>query len=203
MFYVQIYFWKIFFMCKNYILRNIRNCKVSVRFQDFTNFRSSQGFSSHFSKIQRAEHSFTCSLTFSFALLECPHFHNLHWKARFLWYSALILSSFESQNGKKHAYAWEYQDRISFLTFAIRSLRYQLRTRRKMISEEKNEASPVMTFRELLSVVENAIKFVKSKPIKKSFKNTHCSPNTVLMISKKGTSGSIIWLKLPKLSKIL
>ena len=190
---------------KNFILRNVGNFKVSVRFQDFTNFRSSQGFSSHFSKIQRAEHSFTCSLTFSFALLECPHFHNLHWKARFLWYSALILSSFEFQNGKKHAYAWEYQDRISFLTFAIRSLRYQLRTRRKMISEERNEASPVMTFRELWSVVGNAVKTVKSEAIKKPFKHTLYTPppNSGLVISKKGASGSIIWLKLHQLSKIL
>ena len=48
-----------------------------------------------------------------------------------------------------------------------------------MIAAFFNEASPVMTFHELLSVVENSIKFVKSKPIKKSFKNTHCSPNTV------------------------
>ena len=75
-------------MYRNYILRNIRNFKVSVRFQDFTNFISSQGFSCHFSEIQRAGHSFTCSLTFSFALLECPHLHNLHWKANFLHYSA-------------------------------------------------------------------------------------------------------------------
>ena len=145
-------------LCKKLYLEKRSKFQSFNKIQDFTNFRSSQGFSSHFSKIQRAEHSFTCSLTFSFALLECPHFHNLHWKARFLWYSALILSSFEFQNGKKHAYAWEYQDRISFLTFAIRSLRYQLRTRRKMISEERNEASPVMTFRELLSVVENGVK---------------------------------------------
>ena len=87
MFYVQIYFWKLLFMYKNYILKNIRNCKVSVRFQDSTNFISSQGFSCHFSKIQQAGHSFTCSLTFSFALLECSHLHNLHWKARFLYYS--------------------------------------------------------------------------------------------------------------------
>ena len=87
MFYVQIPF-EYYSLCKKLYLRNVGNFKVSVRFQDFTNFRSSQGFSCHFSKTQRFEHSFTCSLTFSFALLECPHFHNLHWKARFLWYSA-------------------------------------------------------------------------------------------------------------------
>ena len=46
------------------------------------------------------------------------------------------------------------------------------RTRRKMISEERNEASPVMPFRELLSVVGNAVKSVKSEAIKKSFKHT-------------------------------
>ena len=85
--YVGFKFW-LLCMYRNYILRKIRNFKILVRFQDFTNFISSQGFSCHFSKIQRAGHSFTCSVTFSFALLECPHLHNLHWKAHFLHYSA-------------------------------------------------------------------------------------------------------------------
>ena len=46
------------------------------------------------------------------------------------------------------------------------------RTRRKIISEERNDASPVMPFRELLSVVGNAVKSVKSEAIKKSFNHT-------------------------------
>ena len=41
-----------------------------------------------------------------------------------------------------------------------------------MISGERNEVSPVMPFRELLSVVETAVKSVKSEAIKKSFKHT-------------------------------
>ena len=45
-----------------------------------------------------------------------------------------------------------------------------------MISEERNEASPVMPFRELLSVVGNAVKSVKSEAIKKSFKHTLFPP---------------------------
>ena len=62
-----------------------------------------------------------------------------------------------------------------------------------MISAERNEASPVMTFRELLSVVGNAVKSVKSGAIKKSFKHTlFPHPNTGLVISKKGASGSVI-----------
>ena len=62
-----------------------------------------------------------------------------------------------------------------------------------MISEERNEASPVMTFRELLSVVANAVKSAKLEAIKKSFKHTlFPPPNSGLVISKKGASGSII-----------
>jgi len=52
------------------------------------------------------------------------------------------------------------------------NLRYHLRTRRKMISEGRNEAIPVMPFHELADVVGNAVKSVKSEAIKKSFKQT-------------------------------
>ena len=61
---------------------------------------------------------------------------------------------------------------ISFLHFAMRSLRYYLQTTRKMISEERNKASPVMPFREFLNVVGNAVKSMKSEASKKSFKHT-------------------------------
>ena len=30
----------------------------------------------------------SCSATFLLALFECPHLHNLHWKVRFLYFSA-------------------------------------------------------------------------------------------------------------------
>ena len=41
-----------------------------------------------------------------------------------------------------------------------------------MISEERNEAIPVMPFHELADVVGEAVKSVKSEAIKKSFKHT-------------------------------
>ena len=75
-------------LCKKlYLEKMFVNFKVLVIFQEFTNLRCSKGFGFHFSKLQRAGHSFTCSFTFSLALLERPHLHNLHWKASFLYFS--------------------------------------------------------------------------------------------------------------------
>ena len=62
-----------------------------------------------------------------------------------------------------------------------------------MTSEERNEASPVMPFREFLNVVGNAVKSMKLEASKKSFKHTPFSlPQKGLVISKKGANGSII-----------
>ena len=56
--------------------------------------------------------------------------------------------------------------------FLSHPLRYHLRTRRKMLSEGRNEAIPVMPFHELAEVVGDAVKSMKSDAIKKSFKHT-------------------------------
>ena len=52
------------------------------------------------------------------------------------------------------------------------NLRYHLRTRRRLLAADRNEAIPVMPFHELCELVGNAIKSVSSDAIKKSFKRT-------------------------------
>ena len=64
------------------------NYKQFLTVQDFTNFRSAKGCGCQSSKIHMAGQFSSCSATFLLALFECPHLHNLHWKARFLYFSA-------------------------------------------------------------------------------------------------------------------
>ena len=64
------------------------NYKQFLTVQDLMNFRSARGCGCQSSKIHMAGQFSSCSATFLLALFECPHLHNLHWKARFLYFSA-------------------------------------------------------------------------------------------------------------------
>ena len=57
------------------------------------------------------------------------------------------------------------------------TVRYHLQSRRAMLAEGRNEAIPVMPFRQLCTIIGNAIKEVSSENIKKSFKQTLFSLN--------------------------
>ena len=64
------------------------NYKQFLPAQDFTNFSSARGCGCQSSKIHIAGQFSSWSATFLLALFECPHLHNLHWKAPFLYLSA-------------------------------------------------------------------------------------------------------------------
>ena len=65
------------------------NYKQVLTVQDFTNFRSARSCGCQSSKIHIiGQVSPWWSATLLLALFECPHLHNLHWKVRFLYFSA-------------------------------------------------------------------------------------------------------------------